>query len=173
MKNGSAGKFILLVLIAAAIAGIWFYKNAAEQRVEMAAAEDSDFALHVTAAVDLEQLKSYGLPIIIDFGADSCIPCKEMAPVLRELNAELRGKAIIKFVDVWKYEELLNGFPISSIPTQVFIGADGKPYSPQDPDALLLRLYTAKDTGEHIFTTHEGGLSKGELMGILAEMGVN
>lgn len=52
-----------------------------------------DFSLYVTEKIDLEKLKSYGLPIIIDFGADSCIPCKEMAPVLLELNAGLRGKA--------------------------------------------------------------------------------
>ncbi|OLN32939.1 Thioredoxin [Desulfosporosinus metallidurans] len=39
---------------------------------------------------------------MIDFGADSCVPCKEMAPVLKKLNTEMQGKAIVKFVDVWK-----------------------------------------------------------------------
>ncbi len=46
-----------------------------------------------------------GFPIIIDFGADSCIPCKEMAPVLKKLNEEWQGKVIVKFVDVWKYPD--------------------------------------------------------------------
>ena len=72
---------------------------------------------------------------MIDFGADSCIPCKEMAPVLKELNEELRGKVIIKFVDVWKYQSLAEGYPISVIPTQVFFDKDGKPYTPKDPEA--------------------------------------
>lgn len=126
----------------------------------------------MTEALDLEQLKSYGLPIVIDFGADSCIPCKKMAPVLKELNEELRGKAIIRFVDVWKYPELAEGFPISTIPTQVFIDAEGNPYNPKDPDAINMTLYSYKDTGELAFSTHMGAITKDELLNILEEMGM-
>ena len=78
-------------------------------------------------SIDLGALTSYGLPIIIDFGADTCIPCKEMAPVLKTLNAEMQGKAIIKFVDVWKNGNAADGFPIQVIPTQVLINSDGTP----------------------------------------------
>lgn len=131
-----------------------------------------DFGLHVTEKIDLEKLKSYGLPIIIDFGSDSCIPCKEMAPVLKELNAELKGKAIVKFVDVWKYKELSKGYPISVIPTQVFFDAGGKPYNPADPVSRQLRQYTSRETGELVFTTHEGKMTKEQLLDILGEMGM-
>jgi len=127
--------------------------------------------LHVTEKIDLEKLKSYGLPIIIDFGADSCIPCKEMAPVLKELNEELQGKAIIKFVDVWKYEDLAKGYPISIIPTQIFIDANGDPYSPKDTEAMQMKQYI-RNSGEHVFTAHEGGMTKEELIDILKEMGL-
>ena len=79
-----------------------------------------DFELEAKS-IDLEKLRTYGLPIIIDFGADSCIPCKEMAPVLKKLNAEMRGSVIVKFVDVWKNGGAADGFPIQVIPTQLFL----------------------------------------------------
>ena len=47
-----------------------------------------DFFLEVTEPLDFDRLKSYGLPIMIDFGADSCAPCKEMAPVLSGSSRE-------------------------------------------------------------------------------------
>lgn len=77
---------------------------------------EEDFVLEVTS-IDLDALKEYKLPIIIDFGADSCIPCKEMAPVLKTLITEMQGKAIIEFVDVWKNGEASKDFPIQVIPT--------------------------------------------------------
>lgn len=95
-----------------------------------------------------------------------------MAPVLEELNAELQGKAIIRFVDVWKYQDFSEGYPISVIPTQIFIGVNGKPYSPKDPEAMQMKLYLAKDTNEHVFTAHEGGITKEQLLSALKEMGL-
>ena len=115
-KKAVAVKIIVPILLVCVIAGIWFVKNN-DKDTSSVVGNNADFALHVTEEINLEQLKSYGLPIIIDFGADSCIPCKEMAPVLKELNAELQGKAIIKFVDVWKYQQLAQGYPINLIPT--------------------------------------------------------
>ncbi len=61
--------------------------------------DEPNFELEAEA-IDLDALKTYGLPIIIDFGSDSCIPCQQMAPVLKTMNAAMRGKAIVKFVDV-------------------------------------------------------------------------
>ena len=133
---------------------------------------NSDFELNITEEINLEQLKSYDIPIVIDFGADSCIPCKEMAPVLEKLNEELRGKAIIKFVDVWKYPDLARDYPISVIPTQVLIDTEGKPYVPSDETLNGIIMYSSKDTEEHVFTTHEGGITEDEMMRILEEMGL-
>ena len=63
--------------------------------------KDADFNLRETEAIDFEALSAYGLPIIIDYGADSCIPCKQMAPVLEKANKEFYGKAFVKFINVW------------------------------------------------------------------------
>ncbi|HBY21511.1 MAG TPA: thioredoxin, partial [Clostridiales bacterium] len=133
-KKGIAIKIIIPILLVCVVVGIWIVKNskkstdyavteksgsAITDNYELKSIDNLDFALNVTEKIDLEKLKTYGLPIVIDFGAGSCIPCKKMAPVLKELNAELQGKTIVKFVDVWKYQKLAEGYPISVIPTQI------------------------------------------------------
>ena len=133
-------------------------------------AESGD--LLIIVPIDFDALQSSGLPVIIDFGADSCIPCKEMAPVLVELHKELAGKAIIGFVDVWKYRDLAQGIPIQVIPTQIFFDAQGKPYIPPEKSPVPFNMYNIKDTGEHVFTTHEGGLDKAQMLAILKDMGM-
>lgn len=170
-KSNRKIKIIVPILLFCAVVGIWATKNINKDIISEPNG-NPDFALHVSEEIDLDKLKSYGLPIVIDFGADSCIPCKEMAPVLKELNDELQGKAIIKFVDVWKYTSAGDGYPISVIPTQVFFDASGKPYTPKDSDTIPMTLFSRNDTGEHVFTTHEGGLTKDQLLDILKGMGL-
>lgn len=170
-KKGTAIKVIIPLLLLCIVAGIWAVKNS-KKDIKSVGSNNPNFALLATENVDLEKLKSYGVPIIIDFGADSCVPCKEMAPVLKELNEELQGKAIIKFVDVWKYPSLAEGYPLSVIPTQIFIDANGKPYKPKNPESIKMNLYSNKETSEHAFTTHEGSITKEQLLNILKEMGL-
>ncbi len=131
--------------------------------------KNADFALAATG-IDLEKLKSYGLPIVIDFGADSCIPCKEMAPVLKKLNTELQGKVIVKFVDVWKNKNAAANFPVEVIPTQFFFDKNGNPYKPSDPDKMEMKMYTIKDTNEHVYTAHQGGMTEEQIKEVLKEM---
>ena len=188
-KKGLILKILLLIAILAAVTTIWFVKNGetakpatepnaeATQAVESGKAvtsedQDADFALEAEA-IDLAALFAYKLPIIIDFGSDSCIPCQEMAPVLKSANENYQGKAIIKFVDVWKYTDAANNFPVQVIPTQVFINADGTPYVPGDDLDIEFGFYSTKDTQEHVFTVHQGGLTTEQLEKILADMGVS
>lgn len=125
-------------------------------------------------SVDVEALKQYKLPIVIDFGAHTCVPCKEMAPVLERLNAEWQGKVIVQFVDVWKYKEVANAFPVQVIPTQIFYTSDGKPFVPSEQliQEIDFMVYKHKVTNEHLFTVHQGGLTEDELRKIVREMGV-
>ena len=137
-------------------------------------ANDPNFALH-TEKIDLEVLSAYKLPMILDFGSDDCIPCKEMAPVLKSMNAEMQGKAIIRFVDVWKYTDGADGFPVQIIPTQVLVTAEGKPYVPSaamESSGIRFTMYSTKDTKEHVFTVHQGGLTQEQMRLILKDMGV-
>jgi len=67
-----------------------------------------------------------GKPTVADFGARTCIPCKKMAPILEELNRELKGKANVLFTDVWKDNKLGEQYRVQMIPTQIFFDAQGK-----------------------------------------------
>ena len=67
-----------------------------------------------------------GKPTVADFGARTCIPCKKMAPILEELNRELKGKANVLFTDVWKNNKLGEQYKVQMIPTQIFFDAQGK-----------------------------------------------
>lgn len=160
-------KIGILILIGLLVSGIWVFKNIGSDKK---VANSTEFALDATENFDIDKLLSSGLPVMIDFGSDSCIPCKEMAPTLKELNKEFEGKVIIKFVDVWKNPEAAKDFPIKVIPTQLFFDKDGNPYKPSD-DINQMILYSNKETNEHVFTAHEGGLSKEEIIKILEELG--
>lgn len=178
-------KIVIPLLIIAVIAGIWVVKNnsatapltpsaASDNKADVVQPNnDTDFVLEVSS-VDLGTLTAYGLPLIIDFGSDSCIPCKEMAPVLQTMNAEMQGKAIVKFVDVWKNPDAAKDFPVQVIPTQVLIAADGTPYAPSKEVSAQIQFsqYSYKDTGELAFTVHQGGLTKEQMRIILKDMGV-
>ena len=67
------------------------------------------------------------LPAIIDFYADWCGPCKMVSPVLEELAEEYEGRLVIYKVNTDIEQELSAVFGIQSIPTILFIGADGEP----------------------------------------------
>jgi thioredoxin 1 len=97
-----------------------------------------------------------------------------MAPVLKKLNAEMQDKAVIQFVDVWKNSNAAVNYPVSVIPTQFFYNADGTPYVPSDDIQKTIKLEMHKDfkTGDHNFTSHQGGLTEPQMRQILADMGV-
>lgn len=61
------------------------------------------------------------LPVLIDFYADWCGPCKMMAPVVESIAEKYAGKAKVGKVNVDEQEELAAKFGVMSIPTFVFI----------------------------------------------------
>ncbi|MFC2166017.1 thioredoxin family protein [Acidobacteriota bacterium] len=62
----------------------------------------------------------------IELGADKCIPCKAMQPVMREIAQEYKGTIQVVFYDVWKTPEYAKDYGIRMIPTQVFIDKNSK-----------------------------------------------
>jgi len=66
-------------------------------------------------------------PVIIDFYATWCGPCKATAPVLEEVAGDYEGKIDVYKVDVDKQAELASLFGIRSIPSLLFIPKEGKP----------------------------------------------
>ena len=67
-----------------------------------------------------------GMVTMIDLGADKCIPCKMMAPIMAKLEKAYEGKAAIVFIDVWKHNEQAGRFGIRAIPTQIFYNEKGE-----------------------------------------------
>jgi len=66
------------------------------------------------------------LPRLVDVGADKCIPCVMMAPILDELKKEYAGVLDVEFVDVWKNPGAGQQYGVRGIPTQIFYDANGK-----------------------------------------------
>lgn len=66
------------------------------------------------------------LPKLVDLGADKCIPCKMMAPILEGLKREYAGRLEVEFIDVWKNPEAGERYGIQMIPTQIFYDAEGR-----------------------------------------------
>ena len=62
-------------------------------------------------------------PIILDFYATWCRPCKMLAPHLQAIQEKYNGKLIIYEIDVDKEPELAQRFNVSAMPTLVFIGS--------------------------------------------------
>jgi thioredoxin 1 len=66
------------------------------------------------------------LPRLVDLGADKCIPCKKMAPILSELKSNYVGQLEVEFIDVWKNPDAAKPYNLRLIPTQIFYDANGK-----------------------------------------------
>ena len=79
-----------------------------------------------TASDELKDVPVKDMVTMVDLGADSCIPCKMMAPILKKMEKKYDGKAAIIFIDVWKRRDQAKRFGIKAIPTQVFFDKEGK-----------------------------------------------
>ena len=66
-------------------------------------------------------------PCIIDFYADWCGPCKQVAPILRDLAILYKKEIVVYKINVDQEQELAAAFGIQSIPTFLFIPKEGKP----------------------------------------------
>jgi len=75
---------------------------------------------------DLKQALTSGKPVLVDFGANSCLPCRQLRPILREIDKEYTGKARALVIDVYKYQSLAREYKVQLIPTLVFFDSKGK-----------------------------------------------
>ncbi|NQV31789.1 MAG: thioredoxin family protein, partial [Phycisphaeraceae bacterium] len=84
------------------------------------------FAWAANRASEPLEVAGSGLPRLLDLGADKCIPCKKMAPILDAMKEEFAGRLQVDFIDVWKHPEEAPKYRVTTIPTQIFLSPDGK-----------------------------------------------
>ena len=85
-------------------------------------AENEDNLIITDEQLDFSKHKA----TFIELGADRCIPCKAMQPVMREIAREYQGTIQVVFYDVWKNPKYAKDYSIQLIPTQVFIDKTGQ-----------------------------------------------
>ena len=83
------------------------------------------FAQGAYAALD-GRVPEPGMVTMADFGAESCLPCKAMAPILKKLDREYEGRAAVRFINTVKYPEIAEYFRIAVLPTQIFYNHRGE-----------------------------------------------
>lgn len=69
---------------------------------------------------NFESLKTGNLPLVVDFWATWCGPCRMVGPIIEELAKEYDGKIVVGKCDVEENEELASEFGIRNIPTILF-----------------------------------------------------
>lgn len=126
-------KIIILVLIVFSVAGVWGIKT---------------YNVKKSSIPGTDLLQSNG-PTLVDLGSSTCIPCKQMVPVLDEVKKIYKGKAEVKVIDVYEDSDEAQKFGIRVIPTQIFLDKDGKE-----------------------FFRHEGFFPKEEIVKVFDKMGV-
>lgn len=68
----------------------------------------------------------HAVPLLVDLGAKTCIPCKMMMPVLENLKKDYAGSLEVVFIDVWEDRSAGEKYGVKLIPTQIFFDQDGK-----------------------------------------------
>lgn len=144
---GLAAKLAIVLAVAAVAGAALYFKNSGPPERAQAAAGSGEIP-----AVERPTLPRAPAPLpkLLDLGADKCIPCKAMAPILEKLREEYKGGMEVVFIDVWKNQAAGREYGVSVIPTQIFFDASGKE---------LFR--------------HEGFMGREDILGKWADLGVD
>lgn len=97
------------------------------QSVKVVELTDEAFEALLDASDDQDRLLAGNTPIVLDFHATWCGPCKAFSPIYEASAAELKGKVNFYKVDIDKCPQLKELFEIKVVPTVAFIPVSGEP----------------------------------------------
>ena len=83
----------------------------------------------------------------LELGANSCVPCKEMKPVMKGIEQAFGNQVEVIFYDVWEDPAPANEYGVQMIPTQIFLDENGKEFNRHTgfyPQADIEALLTAQ-----------------------------
>lgn len=89
-------------------------------------AKSAETAAATNTAEELAIALKSGRPVLVDFGSNSCVPCRQLRPILQEIKKEQGGKLEVLVIDVYKHQNLSSEYRIQVIPTLVFFDSSGK-----------------------------------------------
>lgn len=122
------GLFLSLLVASGCFLSCQGHKNADavmdEERIEMAPNEVE--TMPVYKVVDGLIKPENGRPMIVDFSATWCPPCKQLKPIFEKLAEEFKGRIDFVTVDVDENPELSQAYGVQSIPMLVFLNKDGQ-----------------------------------------------
>ena len=120
--SGTGKKTAILIGLLVALGVTFYFKSFRSPKQDLGRGPST---LASTAKVHGDTAK-IPLPRLVELGADRCIPCKMMAPILEELRKEYAGTLQLESIDVWKDPDAAKRYRIRIIPTQIFYDASGK-----------------------------------------------
>ena len=119
-------KPILFVAVGLAVA-MMACGGAGKKSADSAVAENNKEMVAADASAPLGKgLVKNGLPVIVDFSAEWCPPCRKLKPIFTELKGVYAGKVDFVTVNVDSMPELSQDFRVESIPALIYLNAEGE-----------------------------------------------
>ncbi|MCK9365230.1 MAG: thioredoxin domain-containing protein [Syntrophales bacterium] len=75
---------------------------------------------------DFRKALAGGKPMVVDLGSNSCIPCRQLRPILQKIRKDYMGKLEVLIIDINNNPQLVSEYKVQLIPTVVFFDATGK-----------------------------------------------
>ena len=126
------GKIITILLIVAFIGFLVWANFALDKENEKLARENGEETttseevsgpsrvIEVTSSNFNEEVINSSVPVLIDFYADWCGPCKILSPIVEEVSSQYEDVKFVK-IDIDSNQDIANDYMITSIPTLVYI----------------------------------------------------